>query len=248
MKEFTYKETGKNIGWNFSKMGYHKIVPTNYFYYKECAKHINFDTVMLDVGCGSCEKSLRYFSHAAKIYFLDNEIEMLKKGKENAEKYFGNKMEDKFVFELGDCDHLTYEDESFDVIVSRHCGANMKDVYKMLKKGGIFISEDIDKYDCWELKQVFNRGQEFDDGELIKRQIFNDCLDVGFSKIELLNFEEIEYYHSIEDLEFLLENTPTIDGYDQECDSETLEKYVKENTTEQGIKLIRRLFAYKIVK
>ena len=248
MNEFTYKETGKNIGWDFSKMSYKKIVPTNFYYYKECAKHINFDSVVLDVGCGSCEKSLQYFSHAKKVVFLDNEIEMLKKAEANANKFFGEKSNDKFHFVIGDCDHLTYEDESFDVVVSRHCGANMKDVYRVLKKGGVFLSEDIDKYDCWELKQVFNRGQEFDDSEPIKKGIFNNSLEAGFEKIELFNFEEIEYYDSIEDLEFLLINTPTIDGYNREKDLETLKKYVEKNTTENGIKLIRRLFAYKIVK
>ena len=248
MKEFDYKETGKNIGWDFSKMSYKKIVPTNYFYYRECAKHINFDTVMLDVGCGSCEKSLRYFSHAGKICFLDNEVEMLKKAEANATKYFKNNEQDKFIFMLGDCENLVFPKETFDLVVSRHCGANMKDVFSILKKGGMFISEDIDKHDCWALKELFNRGQEFDDEDFIKRKIFNECLDIGFSKIELLSFEEIEYYDSIEDLEFLLTNTPIIDGYDRDEDLETLQKYVAQNSTEKGIKLVRKLFAYKIVK
>ena len=248
MSKFTYKETGKNIGWNFSKISYKKIVPSNYYYYKECAKHINFDTVMLDIGCGSCESSLKYFSNASKIYFIDNEEEMLKKAQSNAEKFFNNEMKNKFVFEIGDCEKLSYNDESFDLVVSRHCGANMKDVFRVLKKGGIFISEDIDKFDCWELKQIFNRGQEFNNDTLLKRRIFNECLDAGFTKIELLNFEEIEYYHSVEDLEFLLTNTPIIDGYNKTRDFTTLKKYVEQNTTDKGIKLIRRLFAYRIVK
>ena len=248
MSEFTYKETGKNIGWDFSKMSYKKIVPTNFYYYKECAKNINFDSVVLDVGCGSCEKSLQYFSHAKKVVFMDNETEMLKKAQANANKFYGEKYQNKFVFEIGDCENLKYENESFDVVVSRHCGTNMKDAYRILKKGGIFLSEDIDKYDCWELKKIFNRGQEFNDSLPIKKKIFNDALDAGFSKIELLNFEEIEFYNSIEDLEFLLINTPTIDGYDREKDFATLKKYVEANTTEKGIKLVRRLFAYKIVK
>ena len=249
MKEFTYKETGKKIGWNFSNLKTKKVVPSNYNYYKECCSNINNNTVMLDVGCGSCEKSLRYFSLAQQVVAIDNEVEMLKKAKANAVKYFGEKGAEKFIFQIGDCDNLEdFESEVFDLVVTRHCGTNMKDAYRILKKGGMFISEDIDKHDCWELKQVFNRGQEFNEEELIKRKIFNECLDAGFSKIELLNFEEIEYYQTVEDLEFLLENTPTIDGYDKEKDYPTLEKYIKENTTEQGIRLIRRLFAYKLIK
>ena len=124
----------------------------------------------------------------------------------------------------------------------------MKEVFRILKQGGIFISEDIDKYDCWELKEMFNRGQEFNNNEEIKRTILREILDVGFSKIELLNFDEMEYYQSVEDLEFLLRNTPIINGYNKENDYETLKQYVANNTTEQGIKLVRKLFAFKLVK
>ena len=240
MKEFNYNETAKEIGWNFSNIKMTKEVPSNYYYYKECVKHINFNTIMLDIGCGSCEKSLRYFSPAKKVYFIDNEVEMLNKAKQNLKKYY--QKSSKFQFEIGDCKKLNFQDESLDLVVSRHCGANMKEVFRILKQGGIFISEDIDKYDCWELKEMFNRGQEF------KRTILREILDVGFSKIELLNFDEIEYYQSVEDLEFLLRNTPIINGYNKENDYETLKQYVANNTTEQGIKLVRKLFAFKLVK
>ena len=246
MKEFNYKDTAKEIGWNFSNIKYTKEVPSGYYYYKECAKHINFDTIMLDVGCGSCEKSLRYFSQAKKVYFIDNEEEMLKKAKSNLMKYYNESS--KFKFEKGDCDKLNFENESFDLVVSRHCGANMKEVFRVLKKGGVFISEDIDKYDCWELKELFSRGQEFNKNEEIKRTIMKDALDAGFSKIELLNFDEIEYYQSIEDLEFLLKNTPIINGYNRDTDLKTLQQYVVKNNTEKGIKLIRKLFAFKFEK
>ena len=75
-----------------------------------------------------------------------------------------------------------------------------------------------------------------------------DALDAEFSKIELLNFDEIEYYQSIEDLEFLLKNTPIINGYNRDTDLKTLQQYVVKNNTGKGIKLIRKLFAFKIEK
>lgn len=242
--KFSYKETAKSIGWDFSKIKIDKEVPSNYNYYKTCVNHINNNTIMLDIGCGSCEKSLRYFSLAAKVFAMDNEKEMLKKAEENLKKYYGKN--DKFEFILGDRNNLPFQDNTFDLVVSRHCGANMQEVLRVLKSGGVFISEDIDNDDCLELKKVFNRGQNFNAGNLEKQKVYLDCLN--FSKVELLNFEEIEYYKNVEDLEFLLTNTPIINGYDKEKDYELLKQYINNNTTEKGIKLVRKLYAFKLVK
>lgn len=245
--EFTYNNTAKKIGWNFSNLKITKEVPSNYNYYKECVSNINNTTIMLDIGCGSCEKSLRYFSQAEKVIAIDNEQEMLNKAKLNAKKYYGENF-NKFEFVIGDKNNLNFENETFDLVVSRHCGANMNDVFRVLKKGGIFISEDIDNDDCIELKKLFNRGQNFKSKIIEKQNVINECIKSNFSKLELLNFEEIEYYNSIEDLEFLLLNTPIINGYNKANDFELLKEYVNKNITEKGIKLVRKLYAFKLTK
>ena len=98
---------------------------------------------------------------------------MLKKAKANAEKYYGDDAKQKFEFLIANADQkLEFADNTFDVVCSRHCGANMAEVFRILKLGGVFVSEDIDKYDCYELKKYFNRGQNFDNNPSIKQQIF----------------------------------------------------------------------------
>ena len=247
--KFDYHTTAKKIGWSFSKIKPTVEQKSDYNYYKAVVEQITPSTVMLDIGCGSAEKSTRFFSLAKKVYALDLEPEMLKKAKANAEKYYGDLAKDKFEFLIANGDEkLEFADNTFDVVCSRHCGANMAEVFRVLKSGGVFVSEDIDKYDCYELKQYFNRGQSFDNNPSIKQKIFLDCLDAGFSKIELLSFDQVEYYQEIEQLEFLLENTPIIDGYDQKTDRKILEKYVANFSCEKGIKLERKLFAFKLVK
>ena len=41
MKEFNYKEIGKEIGWSFEKMEYSVEHLSDYDYYKEVIKYIN---------------------------------------------------------------------------------------------------------------------------------------------------------------------------------------------------------------
>lgn len=249
MKEFNYHDTAKQIGWSFSKLDNKVERKHNYNYYRKVVENISPESVVLDIGCGSGEKSIRYYSLAKKVVMLDIENEMLKKAKANQKKYYGDK-KGKFTFVLGDGDgKLNFKDESFDIVVSRHCGANMSEVYRILKKGGVFISEDIDDNDCIELKDYFKRGQSYGKkSDALKTEIFNSCMNVGFSKIELESFEEIEYYSSIESLEYLLGYTPILNGYDPKSDRATLEKYCSDNYSRKGIKLNRRLFAFYLVK
>ena len=247
--KFNYKQVGKEIGWDFSSMKHILEQDCDFDYYHQVARHINLSTVMLDIGCGSGEKSTRYFSLAKQIVMLDNEEEMLKKAKANVKKYYENKLDDKFQFVLADADkRLDFEDESFDLVVSRHCGANMSEVFRVLKKGGVFISEDIDHADCFEIKEYYGRGQNYGENSIQKSKTFQSAIEAGFSKIELLNFDQREYYPNPEQLKFLLCHTPIIDGYDEEKDGKTLIKYCKDFTTEKGILLNRRLYAFKLIK
>lgn len=247
--KFNYKEVGKEIGWSFDKMKHSVEQDHPYFYYHEVVKHINANTVMLDIGCGSGEKSSKYFGYAKKVMMLDNEPEMLKKAKENVENFYKGTLIEKFEYVQGNADEsLNFDNDTFDLVVSRHCGANMKEVYRILKKGGVFISEDIDNLDCIEIKKLFNRGQDYPTTVSHKQKIFLECLNAGFSQINLLTFDQREYYPNVEELKYLLCRTPIIDGYDEEKDIEVLNKYCSQFATEKGILLNRKLYAFELVK
>lgn len=247
-KEFDYKKVAKEIGWSFSKAERITEKKTDYDYYKAVMGEISPETVMLDIGSGSAEKSLKFFAGAKKVYAIDREIEMLKKAKSNAENLYGKDFE-KWEFLLVDGNgELGFDDELFDLVVSRHCGANMSEVFRVLKNGGVFISEDVADDDCLELKKLFGRGQRFGEKVPLEKEIFEECKKAGFSKIELLRFEEHEFYKSRADFEYLLSRTPILNVYDKDVDGKILDEYIRENKTEKGILLKRRLFAFRLQK
>ena len=252
MIKFNYKDVAKEQGWNFNYITPTVEYTTDYDYYKEVVKEIKPTTIMLDIGCGSGEKAVRYFSNAQKIIMLDNEPEMFNRVKMNVDKILSPKEQNKFETKLANCNGtLEFPDEYFDLVVSRHCGGNMSEVYRILKKGGIFISEDVDHEDCLELKELFMRGQGYENlktHNLEKQKIMNECVDLKFSNIELKNFCYIEYYSNVDQLKYLLTRTPILDFYDEETDDKILNKYIEQFTTEKGIKLIRRLYAFYLIK
>lgn len=250
MKSFNYKEVGKEIGWNFEKVNYSVKSLSDFNYYKEVVSHITSKTKMLDIGCGSAEKAARFYGFARKIYLTDFEPEMLVRAKRNVEKFYENdlKLKNKFNFKILNCEGpFDFPDCYFDLVVSRHCGANMKEVFRVLKPGGVFVSEDYSSYDCLEIKEVFKRGQNYKEEPFYKR-VVNECVDTGFSKIEFLRFEEIEYYKSVDDLKYLLQHTPILNGFDEDLDNEKLMEYVNKFSSKKGIRLNRRLHAFVLKK
>lgn len=45
--------------------------------------------------------------------------------------------------ECSDCTHIPYSDESFDVMINRHGSLDATEIYRLLKKNGIFITEQV---------------------------------------------------------------------------------------------------------
>lgn len=252
MIKFNYKDVAKKQGWNFEAISPIVEDNSNYFYYKEVVNAITPNTVMLDIGCGSGEKSIRYFSNAKKVVMLDNEHEMLKRVEANLNRILTSKEIEKFEVKLADgCGKLDFPDEYFNLVVSRHCGGNMSEIFRVLKKGGIFISEDVDHTDCLELKTLFKRGQGFENiqnGKSEKKDIIDECVKLNFSDISLKNFEYIEYYKDKDQLTYLITKTPILTYFDENLDARVLNEYISKNLSPKGIKLIRRLYAFHLVK
>ena len=110
---------------------------------------------------------------------------------------------------------MKFPDELFDLVSARHTVINAKQIYSALKEGGVLVIEGIDKKDCWDLKEIFKRGQAFNDAFSIAEQDYNDLKEAGFSKIEKVEIYENEYYETEDDLMALLLKVPIIDDFSE---------------------------------
>ena len=45
--------------------------------------------------------------------------------------------------ECSDCSHLPFEDESFDIYINRHGDLDPKEAFRVLKRGGLFITQQV---------------------------------------------------------------------------------------------------------
>lgn len=245
----------ENLGnWDFSKIKYKTEKITNLDFYEKIKENTNENSLCLDIGTGGGEKVLKYYPNVGMIIATDFSKEMIKTAKENAKKYSNKKVKFAYMDNL----KMNFPNELFDLISARHTVINAKQIYDSLKEKGVLIIEGIDKKDCWDLKELFKRGQAFKDKISIAEQDYNDLKEAGFSKIDAIEIYENEYYETEEDLMALLLKVPIIDDFSEinnenfvhqtVIEKELFDEYVRRNKTEKGILLKRVLYGIVATK
>ncbi|MDO7253405.1 class I SAM-dependent methyltransferase [Helicobacter cappadocius] len=111
---------------------------------------------VLDIGCGPGIFSIILSKLNAEVIGLDYTPSMIECAKDNALKH-----NTQIEFCVGDAHNLIFEDNSFDLVVSRNLTWNLKDPkkayeqwYRVLKKGGKIFNADAN----WYL-QLYNKKQ-----------------------------------------------------------------------------------------
>ena len=247
MKTNEHDYYSKLANWSFEDIDYTSKVFTNWIYEDEIKKYVNENTRILDLGTAAGEKVLKKFPNCAEILGTDFSSEMIKSANKNLLKS-GRK---NITFRVMDNLKMDTPDNYFDLVTARHTIIDPVQIYKTLKEGGQLIVRGVDKLDCWSLKRMFGRGQAYHDVKPISLIDYEAIMDAGFKDVELIPLHVIEYYKTKEDLYALLVKTPILDDFSEEAsneyerkpiEKEIFEKYVEQNTTKKGIKLIRRYY------
>lgn len=246
INEHNYYEKIGN--WDFDQIKYKTEKLTSWDFYEKIKEYTTKDSICLDLGTGGGEKVLKYYPEVKKIYATDFSSQMINTAKENLKAYPNKNVE----FMQMDNLNMTFENETFDLISARHTVIDAKQIYKALKPDGVLVIEGVDQKDCWALKTLFGRGQAYKDKNPISKIDYEALKEAGFSKIELIEIREDEYYETEEDLLALLLKTPILDDFSEEDNSEfshrkeiekdLFDKYVNEYKTEKGILLKRVLY------
>ena len=247
MKTNEYEYYNSLANWTFNDINYVRENHTDWIYEDEVKKHANKNSRILDLGTAAGEKVLKYFPDCAEIIGTDFSEKMI----ENANKNLTKSGRKNIKFRVMNNLEMDTPDDYFDLVTARHTVTSPKQIYKTLKTGGYLIIRGVDKLDCWALKKMFNRGQAFNDIKPISLVDYEEVLNEGFKNVELIPLHVIEYYKTKEDLYALLLKTPILDDLSETekgsfervlIENDIFEKYVIQNTTEKGIKLIRRYY------
>lgn len=241
--------------WDFSQINCIEESLTNWKLDIKIKENSNSNSVILDLGTGGGEIVLQTFPKVKKIIGTDFSPNMI----ETANKNLLKSRKDYIEFKVMDNLNMDTPDNYFDIVVARHTCTDAKQIYKTLKKGGKLLLRGVDKLDCWQLKLLFGKGQAYNDSKPISLIDYENIIKAGFKKVELVPIHVREYYKTKEDLLALLLKTPILNDFSEmkiikaedvkeKINMKILDEYIKENTTNRGILLIRRYYGISAVK
>lgn len=247
-KEKKYYEQIKD--WDFKKFEIKTDYLTNWDMYQILRNVTDDNSRVLDLGTGGGEKVIEeYPDYLKEVVGVDFSDDMIKTANENLKKSNKQNISFKVMNNL----HLNFEKSYFDVVVARHTITDPNEIKKVLKPNGFVIIRGVDKYDCHELKMIFKKGQAYDDSKPISIIDYEGLVNAGFGDVELVPIHCREYFKDKDTLKAFLAKVPILDEFSEEnddskeyytdnIDEEKLDEYIKRNTTEKGIRLIRRYY------
>ncbi|MBQ2836116.1 MAG: methyltransferase domain-containing protein [Clostridia bacterium] len=248
MQENELKYYERIGNWDFSQIKCKTENLTIWDFYEQIKENTNEKSLCLDLGTGGGEKVLRNYPNVGMVIATDFSEEMIKTAKEN-EKRYANK---KVKFTKMDNLEMTFPKETFDLISARHTIIDAKQIYDCLVTDGTVVIRGVDKKDCWEIKELFGRGQAYNDEIAISEKDYLDLKEAGFKNIVKVKILQNEYYQTEDDIMALLLKTPILNDFSEikhgEFEHRTIvekdlfDEYVKRYKTEKGILLKRVLY------
>lgn len=231
-EEQFYEAVGKVNGWDFSRLR-SRTEGELWDFYKIVAENAERSALLLDLGTGGGEKVLEIASSFSAVTAIDRSRAMIETAKANLAKTGYTNVR----FLEASSETLPLPDSSFDHLSSRHAPFDAKEVWRVLKKGGTFYTQQVSEADKANLKATFGRGQSFGERDgALRDACKSELAAAGFSNIEIFEYDAAEYLERPEDLLFLLMHTPIIPGFgEQERDFARLQEFIEQNQTGKGI-------------
>ena len=234
-----YNQIGAVNGWDFSRVEC-SVEGAAWDFYSEAAERSAAGSVLLDIGTGGGEQVLSTADRFAFIVGIDSSGPMVETANANRQRV----ARENVRFLQMEAERLEFPTAFFDTVTSRHCPFNAHEVARVLRPGGIFLTQQVGETDKANLKTAFGRGQAFGerDGSLLV-QCRRELVAAAFDRIECFEYDAQEYYRRPEVLLFLLRHTPIIPDFGQYPeDREAFNRFIRKNRTPKGIRTNSRRF------
>lgn len=133
-------ETAHFEGWDFSYITTRmKQQKPSWNYIQTAKKLVKQSNAIIDIDTGGGEVLSKIVSpNQKKVYAIEGYKPNVQVARKNLKK-IGVK-----VFYADSAHKFHFKDETFDLVLNRHGAINAKEIYRVLKKGGVFFTQQVD--------------------------------------------------------------------------------------------------------
>lgn len=234
----------------------YKVNPLGWYEWIYSLLNIKSSDNVLEIGCGNGELwrvNRVKLPENVSIILSDISPGMIHDAKENIEDF------SKFSYQIFDCNHIPYKDESFDMLIANHMLFYLKDrasifheIKRVLKPGGTFICSTYGKE---HMKEISELVKEYDQRIMLSNVNLYEIFGLDNGEIELK-----QYFTSVEKLKYkdflkINQSDPLVD-YIMSCHGNQLEyikddfsNFVKRKLKDKGyLKITKDAGIFKIIK
>lgn len=194
---------------------------------------------ILDIGCGTAHiiQEMATNQKTSEYVGLDVSKAMLKLAKENCEKFHN------IGLVVGDGLILPFPEKIFDIVITRLAEYSPQEVYRVLKKGGVFFECSLGPQADREIFEFFPERIEtenfFFPNNLNewKQEVAEPIERTGFIVSEVQDYKENDYYSNENELMNLIEMVPLVKNFDRKKDRMLVKKLVEKYGEKKGIRI-----------
>jgi SAM-dependent methyltransferase len=223
---------GKRRGWNFSDMNDARD-PVPWTYTDVVRRYLRPDGRILDVGTGGGEKLLSFADHVATAVGIDSSAEMVADARSNLAVAGSANV----ALHLMRAEKLAFDDRRFDVVLNRHSVVCVPEVVRVLRDGGIFITQQVGERNTRKICELFNCGVgggygQYDPPVALLAGQFSRA---GCSVEVVAEYDVRYWFLDVESLVFWLQAIPMPEDFDVERHWKQVDRIIAEHTTAKGI-------------
>lgn len=191
---------------------------------------------MLDVGCGTMHKSLPHAGSVGMLLGVDCNPTMVRAAWDNI---LAGEVNNAAAMH-GAAEQLPVPDGTADLVTVMMAPHDTAELARVTAPGGRVVAEKLGEGDKADLKREFGRDTLGSRGQLAglmageRAERYTAEFREHFSHV-VVRSGFWDTYYSREGLELLLEQTPTVRGYDRERDREALDRVCARWTTSRGV-------------
>jgi SAM-dependent methyltransferase len=224
---------GERQGWDFSRVQDERD-PVPWDYIDVVRRYLRPSDRILDIGTGGGEKFLALACHFGTGIGIDASTEMIGAALTNKSSLAA----DNVSFEVMRAEVLQFTDAEFEVVLNRHCTVDVGEVFRVLRPGGFFITQQVGARNTQNICALFGCGpggqyeQGPSQGVTTLAEAFRQC---GCRVVCTAEYDVRYWFLDVESLLFWLKAIPIPKDLHIEIHWRQVDQIITEYRTPKGI-------------